>query len=123
MIQESPLHNFMHLSTSLLSMAEKKSRREALLAIDAICDLFLNGAMPKRKLKYFRDQPIGNDGVTNKHLVIWVFEDAIKKLYFQFLQILEVSYFSFSFFLFFPGIFGDLVFIFMCRCTYYTLCI
>ena len=67
----------------------KKARREAILGMDSMKDLFINSILPDRKLKYFRDQPITAKGVTDKHLVLWFFEDSIKKLYFEFLQALE----------------------------------
>jgi ribosome biogenesis protein MAK21 len=44
---------------------------------------------PRRR--YFRDQPLLHPGVTDQHLIIWYFEDWLKKYFFSYLQILEVS--------------------------------
>ena len=52
LIQESPVHNLEYLRQHLLHMAKKKSRREAILAIDCIKDLLLNNLLPERKLKF-----------------------------------------------------------------------
>lgn len=40
-------------------------------------------------IRYMRDQPLTNSGVTNEHLVLWYFEDWLKKYFFSVLQILE----------------------------------
>jgi ribosome biogenesis protein MAK21 len=51
LIQESPVHNLEYFRQHLLNMAKKKSRREAILAIDSVKDLLLNNLLPDRKLK------------------------------------------------------------------------
>ena len=52
LIQESPVHNLNYFLQHLLQgMAKKKSRREAILAVDSIKDLLLNNMLPDRKLK------------------------------------------------------------------------
>jgi ribosome biogenesis protein MAK21 len=52
LVQESPVHNLNYFSQYLLQgMAKKKSRREAILAVDSIKDLLLNNLLPDRKLK------------------------------------------------------------------------
>ena len=52
LVQESPLHSLKHLQTSLFNnMAKKKSRREAMLAMDSIKDLLINNLLPDRKLR------------------------------------------------------------------------
>ncbi|KAJ3256389.1 hypothetical protein HK103_005518 [Boothiomyces macroporosus] len=90
LIQESPVHTFNHLNDNLIhGMAKKKARREALLAIDSIKDLLLNNLLPNRKLNYFVDQPCLSHEATPAHLIAWCYEDALKKAYFEFLQIVE----------------------------------
>ncbi|KAJ3197293.1 hypothetical protein HK101_004774 [Irineochytrium annulatum] len=91
LIQESPLHTLSYLRDHLINgMARKKARREAILAIDAVKDLFGSSLLPEdRKLEYFRDQRLFSEKVTSKHLVMWIFEDLLKKLYFEFLLLLE----------------------------------
>lgn len=91
LIQESPLFHFKQLNESLFQgMAMKKSRREALMAIDSIKDLLIGNLLPDRKLKYFADQPFMNGKCTPTHLILWYFEDVLKKFYYRFIQLLEV---------------------------------
>ncbi|KAJ3206524.1 hypothetical protein HDU67_008105 [Dinochytrium kinnereticum] len=90
MVQESPLHTLPVLKDHLLNgMAKKNSRREAMLAVDSIRDLAIGNLLPNRKLKYFRDHPLKSAGVTPKHLLLWYYEDSLKKVYFEFLTVLE----------------------------------
>ncbi|KAG8906901.1 hypothetical protein FRB99_005783 [Tulasnella sp. 403] len=88
MVQASPLHNQRALE-SLKTMAGKKAKDESLKALKAIVDLWVGGAAPERKLKYFVDQPLGHPAVTDRHLVVWAFEDWFKKYFFSLLQVLE----------------------------------
>ncbi|KAI0050110.1 CBF-domain-containing protein [Auriscalpium vulgare] len=106
MVQSSPVHNTRALET-LKGMAEKGKgggsgakdgekgqgkpggRDERLKAARAIVDWWVGGGAPGRKLKYFRDQPLLHPDVTDQHLVLWYFEDWMKKFFFSFLQILE----------------------------------
>lgn len=112
LVQSSPLHNTKSLDT-LKSMAErgkgKGGREESLKALRCIVDWWVGGGAPDRKLKYednvhescislndflkcryFRDQALLHPNVTDEHLVIWYFEDWLKKYFFSILQILEV---------------------------------
>lgn len=49
-IQEDQLYSLAEFTT-LLKMAQKNNRREALLALNSLKDLFCNGFLPDRKLK------------------------------------------------------------------------
>ncbi|KAJ3070699.1 hypothetical protein HDU99_002618, partial [Rhizoclosmatium hyalinum] len=90
LIQESPLHTLHYLRDQIIhGMARKKSRRDAIVAVDAVKDLMTGGVLPDRKLKYFRDQGVLMPGVTPVHLVVWYFEDSLKRVYFEFLQLIE----------------------------------
>lgn len=89
LIQESPFHTLELLQKHLIPMATKKSRAQALLAIDSIKDLMITNILPNRKLSYFRDQGLSATNISNKHLAMWYFEDALKHLYFEFIKILE----------------------------------
>jgi ribosome biogenesis protein MAK21 len=111
LVQGSPLHNVKSLDT-LKGLAErgkgKGGRDESLKAVRAISDWWVGGGAPARKLKsvlswqyigtldsslasrYFRDQPLLHPHVTDRHLVVWYFEDWLKKYFFSLLQILEV---------------------------------
>jgi ribosome biogenesis protein MAK21 len=107
MVQESPLHN-MKAFENLLGLARKRSRDQALLAIQAIKDLLAQGVVlpSERKLRPFAKQPgllssfQGNagkwkagdalpGGLEKVHLITWSFEDWLKKLYFSLLTIIE----------------------------------
>ncbi|KAJ3526899.1 hypothetical protein NMY22_g9983 [Coprinellus aureogranulatus] len=92
MVQSSPVHNTKALET-LKGMAErgrgKGGREEALKAIRCVVDWWVGGGVPDRKLRYFRDQPLAHPDRTDEHLVVWYFEDWLKKYFFGILQILE----------------------------------
>jgi ribosome biogenesis protein MAK21 len=107
-VRESPLHN-MRAFESLLNLASKNSRGQAVYALEAIVDLLGPGDMlpPDRRLRALRNQPglVGSlqrtggrawskaqalpEGVTTAHLIIWAFEDWLKATYFQVMQLLE----------------------------------
>ncbi|KAG2366005.1 CBF/Mak21 family-domain-containing protein [Suillus spraguei] len=93
LVQSSPLHNIKALET-LKGMAErgkgKGGREESLKALRCILDWWVGGGAPNRKLKYFRDQPLSHQSVKDDHILIWYFEDWLKKYFFSILQILEV---------------------------------
>ncbi|KAG0671272.1 RNA-binding ribosome biosynthesis protein mak21 [Kluyveromyces marxianus] len=87
LLQESPLHNIKSLDT-LVGFCGKKSRNSALQALNALKDLFLNGLLPDRKLKFFKNQNLSM--LLNKRtLAVLYFEDYLKNLYFKILEILE----------------------------------
>ncbi|KAJ2920556.1 hypothetical protein H1R20_g16538, partial [Candolleomyces eurysporus] len=92
MVQKSPLHNGKALEI-LRGMAErgkgKGGREESLKALRCIVDWWVGGGAPDRKLKYFRDQPLTHPKRTDQHLIVWYFEDWLKKYFFSVLQILE----------------------------------
>ncbi|TKX23838.1 putative ribosome biogenesis protein NOC1 [Elsinoe australis] len=106
LVQESPLHGMRPLE-NLIGLAGKRSRNQALMAAAAIKDLLSQGSvLPDRKLKTFSKQPglvaalqgngqswaIGRplpNGLTESHLIVWAFEDWLKKQYFEFLKVLE----------------------------------
>ncbi|KAF9423945.1 hypothetical protein BGZ94_008128 [Podila epigama] len=89
LVQESPLHTTKSLN-KLMSMAEKKSRTEAVKSIESLKDLFIGGMLPDRKLKYFQDRPLTHPKVTNEHLIMWIFEDYLKKTFWKFVQQLKI---------------------------------
>ncbi|KAI0349845.1 CBF-domain-containing protein [Trametes cingulata] len=92
LVQASPVHNTTALE-SLRSMAQrgraKGGRDEGLKAVRCVVDWWVGGGGPGRKLKYFRDQPLLHPDVDDAHLLIWYFEDWLKKYFFSILQILE----------------------------------
>ncbi|KAI9722802.1 MAG: hypothetical protein M1828_004498 [Chrysothrix sp. TS-e1954] len=106
-VQESPLHTGKQLET-LVDLAGKHNRTQALMALAAIKDMLSQGALlpGERKLRMFSKQPgivaalqgvkpswtahepLPN-GLTNRHLIFWAFEDQLKHLYFVLLKSLE----------------------------------
>ncbi|PIL32656.1 hypothetical protein GSI_05360 [Ganoderma sinense ZZ0214-1] len=92
LVQASPLHNTAALD-GLRSMAQrgraKGGRDEGLKAIRCVVDWWVGGGGPSRKLRYFRDQPLLHPDVRDAHLLVWYFEDWLKKYLFSILQILE----------------------------------
>ncbi|PPR06506.1 hypothetical protein CVT24_002634 [Panaeolus cyanescens] len=92
LVQSSPVHNVRALEM-LRGMGErgkgKGGREESLKALRCVVDWWVGGGAPDRKLKYFRDQPLLNPEVTDEYLVMWYFEDWLKKYFFSVLQILE----------------------------------
>ncbi|KAF9934002.1 hypothetical protein FBU30_003720 [Linnemannia zychae] len=89
LVQESPLHTTKSLD-KLMAMAEKKSRTEAVKSIESLKDLFIGGMLPDRKLKYFQDRPLTHPNATNEHLIMWIFEDYLKKTFWKFVQLLKI---------------------------------
>lgn len=105
----SPVHTTSYLN-QLLGLTKKKSRDQAVRAIRAIVDWLQGGSagtssagLPDRKLKWFTEQQdlrkvaqAQRSGVKkngkmpgDEYLVIWAFEDWLKKWYFGLLQVIE----------------------------------
>ncbi|KAL5594554.1 hypothetical protein BROUX41_001479 [Berkeleyomyces rouxiae] len=107
-IQESPLHTARPFD-ALISLASKKSRSQAIIALNAVVDLLGPGLVlpANRRLRQFRMQPalIGalqaskttkwsSDqplpaGLTPQHLIYWSYEEWLKEAYFRVIQLLE----------------------------------
>lgn len=107
LVQESPLHT-MKAFENLLGLARKKSRNQALMALAALKDLLGQGVVlpDDRKLGAFAKQPgvLGAlqgksanwkqgealpGGIQDIHLLVWAYEDWLKRTYFEILQVLE----------------------------------
>ena len=107
-VQESPVHSVKAFE-SLIALAKKRSRGQAVTALGAIKDLLSVGVVlpADRRLKFFDSQPglLGtmqaypatdwNPGaplpgsITHTHLVSWAYEDWLKETYFDVLKVLE----------------------------------
>lgn len=90
LVQESPLHRLDELRT-LLGYAQKKGRKESEPAIEAIKDLMISNLLPERRLVQFEDREWQCErlAISKRHLVYALFEDELKAVYGQFLQVLE----------------------------------
>ena len=107
-VQESPLHNMKALE-SLIGLARKRSRDQAVNVLGALKDLFGPGnLLPSgRRLRNFANQPVlamafsssalhswtSSSPLPNSlqevHLIVFAYEDWLKTTYFEILQILE----------------------------------
>jgi ribosome biogenesis protein MAK21 len=107
-IQESPVHTRKSFE-SLLGMAKKRSRGQAISALGALKDLLGSGVVlpADRRLRSFPSQPglLGTlqkasisswtstqklpGKITKAHLIYWAYEDWLKESYFEMLQVLE----------------------------------
>jgi ribosome biogenesis protein MAK21 len=107
-VQESPLHTTKSFE-SLLALAKKRSRGQAVTALGALKDLLGAGVVlpADRRLRTFGAQPglLGTleenpiSGwragqrlpglITKAHLVSWAYEDWLKESYFDMLKVLE----------------------------------
>lgn len=106
LVQESPLHNTKAFE-NLLNLAGKRNRGQALMALGALKDLLGAGVVlpADRKLRTFAKQPglvaaftglkSWNEhdalpgGLQKIHLLVWIYEDWLKKTYFRILEQLE----------------------------------
>ena len=106
-VQESPIHNMKALD-SLVDLASKRSRGQAVEVLGALKDLFGPGNLlpSERKLRTFASQPALCDAfdptdfhwtpgdplpkdVREAHLVSWAYEDWLKATFFEVLKIIE----------------------------------
>lgn len=106
-VQESPLHNVKALE-SLIGLASKRSRAQAIDVLRALKDLFAQGSLlpGDRRLYQFSSQPTllagfgqvrswkqGDrlpTGIDESDLICWAFESWLKQQYFEVLKLLEV---------------------------------
>ncbi|KAH7403587.1 CBF/Mak21 family-domain-containing protein [Cadophora sp. MPI-SDFR-AT-0126] len=107
-VQESPVHTTKSFE-SLLTLAKKKSRGQAVTALGAMKDLLGMGVVlpANRRLRSYSGQPglistLQEDMITSwspgqplpgeitkAHLISWAFEDWLKETYFDMLKVLE----------------------------------
>ncbi|XP_022242297.1 CCAAT/enhancer-binding protein zeta-like [Limulus polyphemus] len=97
LIQDSPVHNLSNLD-SLIAMVNTKGKRECMMAIDSLRDLFLSDLLLEdRKLCKFEQHPLtmleelssGNREARDRRLLLWYFEDQLKERYNTFVRALE----------------------------------
>ncbi|PBP24483.1 CCAAT-box-binding transcription factor [Diplocarpon rosae] len=107
-VQESPVHTTKSFE-SLLTLAKKNSRAQAVTALGALKDLLGTGVVlpAERRLRTFSTQPglVGTlqetditrwtsgeklpGRISKAHLISWVYEDWLKEIYFDMLKVLE----------------------------------
>lgn len=87
-IQSSPFHCLSRLG-QLITMASKKARRESMMAVDSLKDLFINNLLPDdRRLRFFHQNPLHHPDVTDAHLVVWFYEHCLKTAFAQLVGVL-----------------------------------
>ena len=70
-------------------MAKKSNRRESMMAVEGLKELFCEVLLPSdRKLLAFEGQK-ATGSVSKPQILQWYFEDAVKKAYLEFLRVLE----------------------------------
>lgn len=106
-VQESPVHNMKALE-SLVGLAGKRSRGQAVEVLGALKDLFGPGNLlpSDRKLRTFANQPAQSAAfyplclnwasrdplpkdIKEVHLISWAYEDWLKSTFFKVLKIIE----------------------------------
>ena len=106
-VQESPVHNMKALET-LVGLARKRSRGQAVEVLGALKDLFGPGNLlpSDRKLRTFASQPALSAAfdpidfqwtsrtplpkkLKEVHLISWAYEDWLKSIFFEVLKIIE----------------------------------
>lgn len=106
-VQESPVHNIKALE-SLVGLASKRSRGQAVEVLGALKDLFGPGNLlpSDRKLRPFASQPAlcnafdptdfhwaSGDPLPKElkeaHLISWAYEDWLKSIFFEVLKVIE----------------------------------
>ena len=106
-VQESPVHNMKALE-SLVGLAGKRNRSQAVEVLGALKDLFGPGNLlpSNRKLRTFASQPALSAAfdpthyrwtsrdplpreIKEVHLIVWAYEDWLKSTFFQILKIIE----------------------------------
>ncbi|CDZ98031.1 CAATT-binding transcription factor/60S ribosomal subunit biogenesis protein [Phaffia rhodozyma] len=99
LVQGDPLRNVTALEGLRAMLGYKKEdgtigrmggREERVSVLRAVADWWTGGGSPPRKLRYLRDQPmLTHPQVTDAHLIVWAFEDWLKRFFFTLLQVLE----------------------------------
>ncbi|KAJ8008883.1 hypothetical protein DPEC_G00083060 [Dallia pectoralis] len=99
LIQDSPVHSIDHIE-NLVSMVKKKgSRRQGLMALDTLRELFMSDLLPdNRKLRTFAQHPCdkleemasGNKDARDRRLILWYFEHLLKHHVAEFVVALDV---------------------------------
>lgn len=82
LVQNDPVHN-LDIIDNLFTMANKKGKREAQLAIQSLRELFVMFLLPDRPLRYISQQPLEDESVNDHILVLFYFEHLLKQRYSQ----------------------------------------
>ncbi|XP_022800825.1 CCAAT/enhancer-binding protein zeta-like isoform X2 [Stylophora pistillata] len=98
-VQESAVHCLKTLDI-LIGMAKKKGRRESIIAVDMLKELWMTLLLPNnRKLRKFSQHPLlslveivhkgGGWDERDKRLILWYFEEQLKQRYQEFVEVVQ----------------------------------
>ncbi|WWC65915.1 uncharacterized protein I303_108537 [Kwoniella dejecticola CBS 10117] len=102
LVRESPVHAMKELNRLRYMAGWKEdgtvgqgsggNKDQRVAVIKALADWWVNGGgKPAGKLKYFADQPLlSHPQLTDRHLLVFAFEDYLKRWFFSLLQVMEV---------------------------------
>eukprot|EP00079_Xenopus_tropicalis_P025088 XP_012818209.1 PREDICTED: CCAAT/enhancer-binding protein zeta isoform X1 [Xenopus tropicalis] len=98
LIQDAPVHTLQFVENLVNLVRKKGSKQQNLMALDTIKDLLLSDLLPdNRKLHTFLQHPFdkleeassGNRDARDRRLILWFFEDQLKKQVAEFVKVLE----------------------------------
>ncbi|ORY34646.1 CBF/Mak21 family-domain-containing protein [Naematelia encephala] len=99
-VRESPIHAVKELSRLRAMTGSKEdgttggggNKDQRVAVVKALADWWVTGGGKEQgKLRYFADQPLlAHPEVTDRHLLVFAFEDFLKRFFFSILQVLEV---------------------------------
>eukprot|EP00871_Galdieria_phlegrea_P004983 jgi/Galph1/5486/GphlegSOOS_G4143.1 len=87
-IEEAPLYSSNEME-NVLALLERKSRRDRILALQTLKDLFLQVLLPDRYLVSFSHRNFQFRSLTKRHLIYALFESNLKQWYQRYLLHLE----------------------------------
>nr|XP_019043464.1 ribosome biogenesis protein MAK21 [Kwoniella bestiolae CBS 10118]OCF22394.1 ribosome biogenesis protein MAK21 [Kwoniella bestiolae CBS 10118] len=101
LVRESPVHALKELNRLRYMAGWKEdgigggsgsNKDQRVAVMKALADWWVNGGgKEKGKLRYFADQPLlAHPQLTDRHLLMYAFEDYLKRWFFNLLQVLEV---------------------------------
>jgi len=86
-VQQFPLQQLESLDALLGVAGKKASRSPRQDALETLKELFMHHLLPDRKLIPFEHRPFEEQ--TDQKLLMWLFEDELKKRYEQFIEIMQ----------------------------------
>uniref|UniRef100_A0A6Q2YD33 CCAAT/enhancer-binding protein zeta n=1 Tax=Esox lucius TaxID=8010 RepID=A0A6Q2YD33_ESOLU len=99
LIQDSPVHSIEHIENLVTMVKKRGSRRQGLMALDTLRELFMSDLLPDdRKLRTFAQHPFdkletmasGNKDARDRRLILWHFEHLLKHHVADFVVALDV---------------------------------
>ncbi|CAG7730275.1 unnamed protein product [Allacma fusca] len=87
-IQDSPVHNLNCLQ-QLIGQVKIQGKQHCLMTAETVKDLFLQDLLPPdRKLQTFANHDVALRKAPKKQIILWLFEDRLKKCYLSYVEAL-----------------------------------